>query len=153
MFAPNFTKEELIRSSVAKRMEIFNEPSKAQDVNLQRLSWFLQSLKIELSKRFNADVKIIISSGFRSKELNDEIGGSDTSAHMDGLAADITCSHMTPFFLARFISTEMRCLGFDQVIQEYGQWVHIGLTKPSDKLESLTAVKENGKTVYRRGIS
>ena len=82
-------------------------------------------------------------------ELNDAIGGSKTSAHMRGDAADLKVINQTPYETAELI-VELR-LPFDQVIHEFGCWVHIGV---SDMLrgEKLTAYKKEGKTRYINGI-
>ncbi|NQZ53203.1 MAG: peptidase M15 [Piscirickettsiaceae bacterium] len=152
MFAPNFTRDELIHSNTAKLAGIDNTPSKLDNDNLQKMSWFLQALKMELSARFGTNVLIRVSSGFRCFDLNTELGGSKDSDHMRGLAADITCSHLTPYQLAKFIEDEMKPLGYKQIIQEHGRWVHIGLMEVESRLESLTASKKAGQLVYSRGI-
>ena len=92
---------------------------------------------------------IFVSSGYRSPDLNSLIGGSKTSAHMQGNAADFRVSGMTPFDTCNLI-VEMG-LPFDQVIQEFGKWVHLGV---ADILrgEELTAYRRNGKTRYVFGI-
>ena len=38
-----------------------------------------------------ADVPFNITSGYRSKETNNRVGGVSTSSHLKGLAADISC--------------------------------------------------------------
>lgn len=154
MFAPNITKQELIYSDTAKRLNIDNEPSPEHEKNLVRVSWFLQSLRYKLNKKFpNQKAIIRISSGYRGPALNKAVGGSQTSDHMKGLAADFTCNILTPYELAKFIVENMVEEGFDQVIQEFNQWVHIGLADSKHpKLEALTAYKENGKTKYKPGI-
>jgi len=42
--------------------------------------------------RLVADIPFQIASGIRSREHNDRIGGSPTSAHLTGHAADIKCT-------------------------------------------------------------
>lgn len=90
-----------------------------------------------------------ISSGYRPLELNTRIGGSKTSAHVEGNAADFTVTKMTPYDTAKLIVAME--LPFDQVIHEFGRWVHLGV---ADILrgEELTAYKKDGKTRYTTGI-
>lgn len=38
-------------------------------------------------------VKFLISSGYRTKDYNKQVGGSSSSAHIAGLAADIVCAN------------------------------------------------------------
>lgn len=150
-YPPHFSEEELTRSQTATRNDIDNSPDETQLENLARLAWFLESLRMRLRMLVNKRSVIIVSSGFRCEELNLIIGGSKTSAHMQGLAADITCPDLTPLELAEFIRDNMGDEGYDQIIHEFGRWVHLGLAK-IPRYEELTAVRENGKTVYKTGL-
>ena len=149
-FPPHFSLEELTRSQSAVRGNINNTPSEAETANLIKLAWFLESLRDKLRKHYQKRLIIIVSSGFRCGLLNIMIGGSRSSAHMQGLAADITCPGLTPLELSRFINENME--EFDQVIHEFGRWVHIGLSNGIARHEDLTALKEDGKTVYKNGL-
>jgi len=102
--------------------------------------------------REHVGVPITISSGFRPLELNTLIGGSTTSAHMDGRAADIIIEGIKPLAVAQTI--EHLGLHYDQVIHEFKQWVHVGIS-PEEidiRLERLTATKQNGQTLYVIGL-
>lgn len=92
---------------------------------------------------------IFISSGFRSWDLNSLIGGSKTSAHVSGNAADFVVAGMTPLETCNLI-VELE-LPFDQCIHEFGRWVHLGV---ADHLrnETLTAYRSDGKTKYAFGL-
>ena len=151
-FPPHFSEDELTRSQTATRQGIDNTPNEQEKSNLLRLAWFLESLREKLRNHYGRNLYIVVSSGFRCEELNKAIGGSKASAHMQGLAADITCPTLTPLELAKFISKNMADEGFDQVIHEFGRWVHLGLCEGLPRYELLTAVKENGKTVYKKGL-
>lgn len=140
----NFTLEEFLISQTATRHGIDMTPSDFVKHNLEELCvTCLQPLRDEVG------VGIYISSGFRPLELNGRIGGSKTSAHITGSASDFRVTNQTPFETATLI-VEMG-LPFDQVIQEFGRWVHLGI---ADILrgEKLTAYKDDGKTVYTHGI-
>jgi hypothetical protein len=151
-FPPHFTLEELTSSQTATRNEIDNEPNEQEKSNILRVAWFLESLRMRVRMKTGKRSVIIVSSGFRCEMLNIMIGGSKTSAHMQGLAADIMCPDLTPLELAKFIRDNMDDEPFDQVIHEFNRWVHIGLSKALPRYEELTAVKENGKTVYKKGL-
>ena len=140
----NFSLEEFLVSQTATRHGIDMTPPEEVITNLQRLvTGCLQPLRDEVG------VGIYISSGFRPLELNNKIGGSLTSQHMQGNAADLKVSGQTPFDTCELIVAMN--LPFDQVIHEFGRWVHLGV---DDVLrgEKLTAYKENGRTRYVTGI-
>ena len=150
-FPPHFSEEELTRSQTATRNGIDNTPDEKHRLNLVRLAWFLETLREKL-RWIHKDTYLVVSSGYRCPKLNLIIGGSKTSTHMDGLAADITCPDLTPLELAKFINDNMVEEGFDQVIHEFEKWVHVGLSEKYPRLQDLTAIKENGHTVYKTGL-
>ncbi len=140
----NFTLDEFLLSQTAERHGIDMTPNDEVIGNLQELvDTCLQPLRDEVG------VGIYISSGFRPLELNGRIGGSKTSAHIDGRAADLTVTGQTPYETCNLI-VEMK-LPVDQIIQEFGKWVHLGI---ADILRNqlLTAYKSDGKTKYVFGI-
>ena len=68
-----------------------------------------------------------ISSGYRSPALNSAVGGSPTSQHSQGLAADFACAAFgTPLEIAAAIQASD--IEFDQCILEYGRWVHLSFS-------------------------
>ena len=139
----NFTLEEFLISQTAERHGIDMTPPDWVVDNLQRLvSGCLQPLRDEAGP-------IFISSGFRPPELNEKIGGSKTSAHMTGDAADLKVIKQTPFETCELIVA--MDLPFDQVIHEFGRWVHLGVADIL-RLEQLSAYKDAGRTRYIHGI-
>ena len=69
-----------------------NIPSRVAIENLKRLCGWLEMLREEWNKRYgDGDEPIIINSGYRSWEVNKKAGGSSTSNHLVGCAADIRC--------------------------------------------------------------
>ena len=142
-FAPHFSEQELTFSQTATRLGIDNSIPDELRGNLEKLSWYLEEIRGKINS------PIIVSSGFRCETLNDEIGGSHTSAHMKGLAADINVHGVSPLEFANFIAESMK--GYDQIIHEYGRWVHVGLSD-TPRGEKLTAMRENGHTVYKPGF-
>ena len=97
-------------------------------------------------------LSITISSGYRPPELNRLIGGSTTSAHPYGRAADIVVNGLTPLEVSELI----RELGlpYDQVIHEFGQWVHVGISREEDNVRSqeLTAYRDDKGVHYDLGL-
>jgi hypothetical protein len=143
----NFNLLELVKSDLASRLGIDNTPGPQEIKNLQLLvTNILQPLRDKVGP-------IIINSAYRSPALNKAAGGSETSDHMLGLAADIECQEMSNYDLARVLKDNFK---FKQVILEFytrGQpssgWVHVSY---GDKGQVLTAYKEKGKTVYGVGL-
>jgi zinc D-Ala-D-Ala carboxypeptidase len=117
----NFSLEELTASETAARKGIDNTPSEEVIDNLKRLAAALQEVRALLNHR-----AILISSGYRSPELNQAVGGSATSDHCKGLAADFICpSYGTPNDIVRAIAASG--LSFKQVIREFDRWVHLSI--------------------------
>lgn len=141
----HFTLEELVASQVATRRRIDNRPGPVVLKNLYRVAELLEQVR-ELAGR-----PIVVSSGYRSQQLNAAVGGARDSAHLQGLAADITAPGMSPRQLACVIRDSG--LPFDQLICEGGAWVHIGLAAGAPRRQVLTATFNQGGTVYSQGIA
>lgn len=144
----HFPLEEFLRSQTAARMGRSLEPSAEIVANLKRLCVLvLEPLRISLGR------PIIVSSGYRPPWLNVVIGGAKSSAHLTGRAADIQTVGMTPATLARFI--QRQGLPADKVILEFGDWVHVQISKDSatpPRQSYLTARHVNGQTQYIEGL-
>ena len=139
----NFTLDEFTVSQTAARNDIDMNPSEGIIANLtDYCQHLLQPLRDETGP-------IFISSGFRPLVLNTLIGGSGTSAHIQGRAADFKVLGMTPYDTCLKIM-ELE-LPYDQVIHEFGRWTHMGAA-PKPRSEELTAYKDDGKTRYALGI-
>ena len=81
----NFTFNELIKTDTG----LDNIPNDMNIIkNLCRLTDFLQMIRNELH------LPIIVTSGYRSKEVNESVNDASSSYHVKGLAADIKCSDM-----------------------------------------------------------
>ena len=84
---PHFTLAEMTRTSVRGAD---NTPSEEAVENLRRLCGWLEKLREEWNVRYGeGNDPIIVSSGYRSKVVNRSVGGSTTSNHLTGCAADI----------------------------------------------------------------
>lgn len=141
---------EVTRSESAKRNGISNMPTEAHIANFKLLAE-----KIFEPIRTHFRCPIIISSGYRSKELNAAIGGSLTSQHCQGEAIDIdmdgTPNGVTNRMVFDYIKDN---LNFDQLIYEFGDannpdWVHVSYESTGkQRKQVLRATRSGGKTVY-----
>jgi hypothetical protein len=139
---------EVSRSETAKRKGINNTPSGEHLENFKKLA---ENIFEPIREHFK--VPIIISSGYRSKELNSAIGGSSTSQHCQGEAIDIDMdgTSITNAQIFHFIKDN---LVFDQMIWEFGtdknpDWVHVSYESTGkQRKQILKAVKSGGKTSY-----
>jgi hypothetical protein len=94
-----------------------------------------------------------ISSGYRSKNLNHFIGGSLSSQHCEGKAADIDMDGMSGKNNAEIFNYIKDNLEFDQLIWEFGDnnkpdWVHVSYNAGKNRKQVLRALKTNGRTAY-----
>ena len=150
----HFTLLEFTASDAARRLRIDNTPGTTAMHALQRLSELLEEVRDVLG-----GVPILISSGYRSAALNAAVGGSATSAHLLGLAADFTAP---AFGSPRAICQELIAAGlvWDQLILERpsaavpdGRWVHIGLPQlGKPRRQILTAINRGGRVRYETGL-
>ena len=123
----NFSLNEFLITSTG----IANIPTDKEINNMKLLvDNVLQPLRDHMNR------PVIISSGFRSKAVNDAVGGSRTSGHMLGTSADITAGHKT---LNKKIYNYIRdnC-EFRQLINEYDySWVHVEYREGDNKKQEL----------------
>jgi hypothetical protein len=122
---PHFTLEELTASETAERNGWDNSPNDQELANLTRLADFLEQVKVVLNGK-----PIMISSGLRTKKVNDAVGSRDTSQHRIGCAADFRVPGMTPDQVVKAIIASG--IGFDQVIREFDRWTHISVPNSVD---------------------
>ena len=114
----NFSFSELIKTDT----ELDNTPNDMNVIrNLVRLSEFLQIIRNELQ------LPIIVNSGYRSKEVNESVGGVSSSYHCKGLAADIKCADMDKLLAV----LHSHLMDIDQLGIYYNSttqlWFHVGL--------------------------
>lgn len=143
----NFKLEEFLVSQTAARQGRKIEPDDDQQQALIALiKDVMQPIRDMLG------VPIIITSGLRPRWLNDLIGGSETSQHMRGQACDFVVPGMTPFEVCELIS-ENRDIDYDQLIHEFGEWIHISyVVMAVNRRADLTASFGGDRTNYVYGI-
>jgi zinc D-Ala-D-Ala carboxypeptidase len=147
----NFTLEELTKSETALRQGIDNTPTVEVVENLKVLA---EKVLQPVRDHFAKGVKV--NSGYRAPEVNAAVGGSKTSDHCKGMAADIEIPGLPNAELAEWIEANLE---YTQVILEFytqgipdSGWVHVSYDPANLKKQSLTAVKREGKTVYLPGL-
>lgn len=141
--SPNFSLQELTFSQVASRRGLDNTPSEKVKDNLERLAFFLEQVR----KLFNKP--LLISSGYRSREVNEAIGGSKTSQHCEGCAADFNVKGISPSAVVRAIVDGN--IPYDQVILEFDSWVHISIPniKGNPPRKQALIIDNNGRREYK----
>jgi len=146
----NFTLAEFTKSQTASRMDIDNTP---QGEHLDAAKELFENVVQPVRDTFGVTV---INSGYRSPDLNEAVGGSSRSQHCKGQAVDIECPGTPNAEVAQWIVDN---IPFDQVILEFytpgipdSGWVHVSYNADGNRGSILTAIKENGKTVYKNGL-
>jgi hypothetical protein len=137
----HFTLDEFTRSDTAERLGIDNTPDTEALENLMLTAGKMEAVRELLGK------PIIVSSGYRSPELNAAVGGSKQSHHTQGLACDFTCPDAgTPKEVCQTIAAS-EAVVFDQLIYEHS-WVHVSFS-PALRGQVLTLLPSGG---YGSGI-
>ena len=147
----NFTLNEFTKSQTALRQGIDNTP---EGEHLEAAKALFENVVQPIRENFGPTV---INSGYRGPELNEAVGGSSKSQHCKGEAVDIECPGVPNADIAQWIVDN---LDFDQVILEFytpgipdSGWVHVSYRADGENRKSiLTAMKEDGKTVYKTGL-
>jgi len=145
----NFSLREFTKSNTATRLGIDNSPTEEHIENLKKLcDNVLQPLRDALG------LPLRITSGYRSEALNNAIGGSKTSDHSKGKAADLELYiNGEEDNLALFKAIQELNLPYYQLISEFGteekpDWVHVAYREENPKQQNLRATKIDGKTKY-----
>jgi|TARA_X000001382_G_C3149603_1_gene172557 hypothetical protein len=146
----NFTLTEFTKSQTASRRGLDNTPN---EEHLQNAKLLFENVVQKVRDQFGITV---INSGYRGPALNEAVGGSSKSQHCKGEAVDIECPGQSNYMVASWIEEN---LDFDQLILEFytpgkenSGWVHVSYKSEGNRKSVLTAMKENGKTVYKPGL-
>ena len=153
MISPHFSVAELSRSEAAARNGIDNTPDAEALENLRALcDNVLEPLRAAVGKPLR------VNSAYRGPKANAAVGGSKTSQHSKGEAADIEVDGMDNAQLAKKIVALK--LPFDQLILEFidplvpgSGWVHVSHKRSGPQRgQVLRAVALKNKTAYLPGL-
>jgi len=147
----NFTLAEMTKSETALRNDMDNTPGEQEIAALKLLC---EKVLQPVRDHYGKGVKV--NSGFRHPEVNAKVGGSKTSDHCRGQAADIEIPGVANADLAEWIKNNLE---FRQLILEFytpgipdSGWVHVSYVAEDNKKQVMTATKKDGKTVYLPGL-
>ena len=147
----NFTLHEMTKSETALRHGLDNTPGEVEVGNLTQLC---EKVLQPVRDYFGMGVKV--NSGYRHPLVNNRVGGSPTSDHCKGFAADIEIPGIANAQLAEWIEYNSE---FTQLILEFytpgildSGWVHVSYDPNNLKGQVITATKQNGKIVYLPGL-
>ena len=133
-----FTYGECTRSTTAIRNNIDNTPNEEQLASLKALCFnFLDKVRDTCNRPISP------FSMFRCFQLNVLVGGAKNSQHMNGEAVDFLPTGLTVMQTMKLIL--QNDIEFDQLIDEYGSWVHASYTtKGKNRKQILQYRKING---------
>lgn len=136
----HFSLDEATHSDTAIRQGIDNQPSTVQLENMKVAAQKLEQLRAVTGP-------LHINSWLRLPAVNVAVGGSKVSSHMDGWAIDVSCGKLTPYQLCQEV--KKAGIKFDQIIHEFGSWMHISFA-PEMRQQELTIFRPENK--YKAGI-
>ena len=134
--SPHFTLAELTHTD---HRQFDNTPTQIEISNLQRLAQFLEIVKATLGGK-----PVIITSGYRSKAVNDAVGSKDSSHHRLGLAADFRVPGMTPDAVVKALLK----LPYQQIIREFDAWTHISIPQTGVPRKQALIIDKLGVRPY-----
>ena len=115
-----FTIAELTRSDTARRLGIDNTPPASA---VKALTVLVDEVLDPLREAWGGPIRV--NSGYRCRELNKAVGGTPSSQHQRGEAADITVGSRSGNRRLLSLIKQLN-LPVDQCIDEKGcRWIHV----------------------------
>jgi len=158
LLTPHFRLREFTESATAEKHGIANVPDADAVENLKRLcEHTLEPLREALG------LPVVVTSGFRTKELNDLLAhSSSTSQHMQGRASDFWVKGHTETTESTEIASQRELLvaafklilvnpkiDFDQMIL-YPSFIHVSYVSKEKNRHGILLAQGNGKLGYGR---
>ena len=143
---PHFTLGEMLVSQTASRRGLDNTPGPAVIAALRLLcGQLLEPIRAHFGS------PVVVTSGYRSPAVNKACGGSPTSQHVLGEAADFTVPGVSNLALAQWMRDK---LDYDQLIYEFGEsgWIHVSWRPARRRNQELSAQRTKRGTVYLPGL-
>ena len=131
-----FSYSEFFKSDAAEKHQVSNIPDDAQ---LSQVLGNIKALVLNVLDPLRTMIgrPIIITSGYRSQRVNELVGGSKTSQHLTGRAADIHVQGYTPRQMNVVYQTIQMCYDFDQLIfYPSKNFIHISWNGDKNRQES-----------------
>lgn len=143
MLSEHFSLAEFTYSQNAARAGVPNTPSPEALSNLHILAGVMEEVREVCGGH-----PVTITSGYRNEQVNDLCGGAVNSAHISGLACDfIIPAYGTPLDICKILEPFVDTLKIDQLIHEYGDWVHLGLaSNPEEARNDCLTINNSGTT-------
>lgn len=136
----DFSLAELAFSKVAVKNGIDNIPGPKEKENLKNLvENILQPLQDAIED------PIVITSGFRTQELNCLEEGKKDSQHISGEAVDIVV-HTRP--IKEVYDILCKDFEFDQAILGHNKWIHVSYKKGQNRNKSFIERRKYGKVIF-----
>ena len=143
----HFTLAELTASNKARELGIDNTPRPELVPRLVMVAEMLERIRTTLN------CPVVVTSGYRCEALNLAVGGSSTSDHPRGHAADIVSPRYgTATEVARTLAPLVSVLGIGQIILEGikgRQWLHVSTRVPELAVNRVITITDSG---VRAGI-
>ena len=139
--SPHFTLGEMTKTSYITADG--NIPSHVAIENLKRLCGWLEILRERYNQKYGEDLPVVISSGYRSEEVNRMCGGAKGSNHLTGCAVDIRCygpEQMIRYACLLLDTADENGWVFDELIQEKRgttYWIHFAVRPKENRRKIL----------------
>lgn len=138
----HFSLAELTASSTAQRLRLDNHPPPELVPRLVLTAEMLERIRSQLG------APVIVTSGYRGRQVNAAVGGVTSSDHTQGHAADIVApGYGTPYQIARALAPLVSVLGIGQLILEGvkgKQWVHVSTRIPDKPANRVITITDQG---------
>ena len=142
--SPHFTLGELTKTSY--HTSDGNIPSHTAIENLRRICGWLEILRERYNRKYGgvgtSEIPVLISSGYRSEQVNMKCGGAKGSNHLTGCAVDIRClgpEQMIRYACLLLDTADENGWVFDELIQEKRgttYWIHFAV-RPKDNRRKI----------------
>ncbi|MEG2061855.1 MAG: D-Ala-D-Ala carboxypeptidase family metallohydrolase [Alistipes sp.] len=154
----HFTLLEFTNSKTARAKGLDNTPTPAHRQNIEELCDKLldplrEAWAIECAHEHLGTPALRVSSGYRGFRLNKAIGGSTTSAHCVGFAADLVPENGKLVIFRDFVRGWLKGKAYDQMISENENngvpvWIHLGYKNQRGGQRRQQLLKRAGSTKY-----
>jgi len=140
----HFTLKELTDSNKARELGVDNTPGPDALQQLHRTAQMLERVRAHLGGH-----PVTPTSGFRNRRVNEAVGGTTSSDHVQGMAADVVVPGFgTPYEVAKALAPHVAALGIGQLIYEVSakgsRWVHLSTRIPAQAVNRV--ITQHGKT-------